>query len=519
MNANVDGNGLTPPDTTGAISAGNYVEFVNSQVSVYNRSLVLQSTQKEDTFANSSGTCDGQIKFDQAAGRFLYWNLDCAAGTGGEGFSFGWSKTSSPLPLPTSSTSAGNWCRFHVNTGSELEDYGKLGESNGFMIVGANEFDDFAGYDGSPIFAIAKPANGSTTCPAGSSIRITKFVPPASDEFSPEPANISGSSASGDVVAISGSLTTALRMYTLSGGSSTTSPTLTDNGNITVPAFSVPANIPQPGSTDKLDSSDARLTQANAAFDPGVKAITVWTQHTIAGANGGPSVVRWYELTPGQATPVQSGIINPSGLFAFNGAIAPTRAGNAAAIDYNVGSGTQKVLVKEQDRAAGAAPGTLGAASLLATSTGIDSDFSCPSQGSGSTSCRWGDYAGASTDPAGCGAGVWGSNQFNGTQSGSLAEWQTQNFSLLADECPKAAFTFAQATSPAHTETFNASTSSDADGAIATYKWSFGDGVTQTTTTATTSHTYATAGNHNVMVTITDSSGLAVSVAHSVSVT
>ena len=50
----------------------------------------------------------------------LYYSLDCAAPTISQGFSFGFSKTSSPAPLPTS-TSAGNWCRYHVGTGTTLE--------------------------------------------------------------------------------------------------------------------------------------------------------------------------------------------------------------------------------------------------------------------------------------------------------------------------------------------------------------------------------------------------------------
>ena len=52
---------------------------------------------------------------------------------------------------------------------------------------------------------------------------------------------------------------------------------------------------------------------------------------------------------------------------------------------------------------------------------------------------------------------------------------------------------------------FNATTSSDADGSIADYTWGFGDG--STGTGKTTTHTYATAGTYTVTLTVTDNSG------------
>jgi PKD domain len=506
--------GSTPPDTTGAIGPSSYLEFVNSVLAVYSRATLASppiASATEDLFTGSSSTCDGQIKWDNTAQRFEYYSLDCAAAPGSNGFSFGWSKTSSPTPLTGASS---NWCRFHVGTGSNLEDYGKLGNDNTFMIVGANEFNDTTGYTDSPIFAIGKPANKVTTCPT--SVSFTKFAPPAANEFTPEPANIFGSSASGYIVAVSGSLSNALRMYTLSG---TTTASLIDNGNITVPAFSIPASVPQPGTTDKLDSLDRRLTQANAAFDPSLRAYGIWTQHTVAGASNGPSVVRWYELKAGQSTPVQTGTVAVAGAFAFNGAIAPTMAGNAAAIDYDVGSSTLKVQVRARIHPFGSGAGTMTSEATLVASPGVNNDFSCPSQNGGtSASCRWGDYGGASTDPLGCGASVWGTNEFNGTPDGlGDARWATQNFSLLVDECPTASFKVTTA-SPKHGVPvgFDGSASSDPDGSIVTYTWNFGDGTIQNTTVATVNHTYLTAGTKQVTLTVHDKASLVAAVTHSV---
>jgi YVTN family beta-propeller protein len=54
---------------------------------------------------------------------------------------------------------------------------------------------------------------------------------------------------------------------------------------------------------------------------------------------------------------------------------------------------------------------------------------------------------------------------------------------------------------------FDASASTVAYGAIASYAWSFGDSTTSTTTTPTTAHTYAAAGEYTATVTETSSGG------------
>ena len=60
------------------------------------------------------------------------------------------------------------------------------------------------------------------------------------------------------------------------------------------------------------------------------------------------------------------------------------------------------------------------------------------------------------------------------------------------------------------------STSSDPDGTISGYSWTFGDG--QTSAAQNPSHTYAAAGTYAVTLTVTDNAGAANSVSHSVTV-
>jgi 6-phosphogluconolactonase (cycloisomerase 2 family) len=55
--------------------------------------------------------------------------------------------------------------------------------------------------------------------------------------------------------------------------------------------------------------------------------------------------------------------------------------------------------------------------------------------------------------------------------------------------------------------TFDASTSTDPDGTVASYAWNFGDGKTETTTVPTVTHAYEQAGGYTATVTLTDDEG------------
>jgi PKD repeat protein len=57
------------------------------------------------------------------------------------------------------------------------------------------------------------------------------------------------------------------------------------------------------------------------------------------------------------------------------------------------------------------------------------------------------------------------------------------------------------------TVNFNASGSSDPDGSISNYAWSFGDGGTSSGASATASHTYSAVGTYTAKVTVTDNRG------------
>ena len=89
--------------------------------------------------------------------------------------------------------------------------------------------------------------------------------------------------------------------------------------------------------------------------------------------------------------------------------------------------------------------------------------------------------------------------------SNSLTASST-SLKVITDRPPTAAFTFTP-TDPlaGQTVSFDASSSSDPDGTIVNYAWTFGDSTTGSG--ATTSHVYTSSGTFNITLIVTDNNG------------
>ena len=432
--------GSTPPDATGAIGTNHYIQMVNSQVAVYGRAaLALVSQIDLDTFVGrpTNFHCDPQVLWDQQASRWFYAALDCDGGS--QNFLvFGWSKTASPTPLPSSSD-AGNWCRFVQSTGSVIDDYPKLATNDGHVVIGSDVFQGNS-YLTARIWAYEKPSAGDQSCalPAGFSFGSSGSPLLSADgdlAFTPVPAQAADGGANGYIAAADFpelGPASQIMVWHLTGGGGGGSPSLVSDGNVNVASYDFPLNVPQPSSSRVLDSLDTRLTQAVAMSDPDVSgAKGLWTQHTVDGP-GAPSVVRWYELVPSlcdgttcaAAALKQAGTVSDATHFVFNGAISPTGNGQDAVIHYNLSSGSLLAQIHARFHAAGMPAGATAGDILIGSSVAAAQDFSC-----NPGPCRWGDYAGATPDPTRDDM-VWGSNQLLGSPSGSNPKWTTRNFAI-----------------------------------------------------------------------------------------
>src|SRR6267378_785119 len=261
----------TPPDTTGAIGPSHYVEFVNTQIAVYDRSLTQLSTLDMATFVAAPAglnVSDPQVQWDPRTGRWFYAAIAFAMHK--NYLVFGWSKTADPSNL------SGGWCRFAAFTGNQLADYPKLGHDDNFVLFGANLYDDSTNnyvFTTAAIWAQPKPPAGNlTTCSANG---LTAFADPqhrllnadGTSAFTPIPVNIADASPVGYIVAghspvaplpsdPTGPQTKVMLWHTtLQGGQ----PHLFADGDLTVGSFDVPLSAPQPGGGPPIDTLDARL--------------------------------------------------------------------------------------------------------------------------------------------------------------------------------------------------------------------------------------------------------------------
>ncbi len=428
---------LTPSDSTSAIGATRFIELVNAQAAVYSRTGNTPLATGTLTSLTGAGAFDNvfdpQIIWDGQTRRF-YYAADDVVSASSNLVAIGFSKTASPA-----SFSSADWCQYTVNYGSDFPDYPKLGDNQGFFIVGVNVFTGNT-FTGSDIMGISKPPAG-TTCPAPSSFKfgLTPDVKTGTGAaaFTPVPAQQTDTAKTGWVVArpasVPGTGATTLTAFKI-GVNTDGTPNIPSTGSdITVAAYKIPSNAVQKGATQLIDTSDTRLTQAVSAIDPGhANKVGLWTQHTVLGGAG--AEVRWYEIDPAAASLLQSGKVTGTSVFRFNGAISPDRHvngtvkqfGDSMVMVFNSSSSTTDAkifIVSKIGAAAQSAP------VLILSSPGPDKDFACAGGGS---VCRWGDYAAATPDPAspttGAHGQVWVTNQWNiNSTSTAQSNWRTQN--------------------------------------------------------------------------------------------
>jgi hypothetical protein len=424
---------VTPPDPTGAAGPTRYIELVNLRYGIYDRinclsgACSLLGDGDLEFLFNDFHLSDPQILWDPATQRFYLTLVDYISDV----IVWAFSKTDSP-------SSAGDFCTYTADFGygatSTLPDYPKLGDTQNFLLVGVNLFANFSTYLGSDVDWIPKPSPGSiTTCPAQGAVGKFSHVANAT----PVPAVQTDASSNGWVVSApdvsGGNSATVINVFqvTDAGTSVSLNPTPVP---VAVPTFTLPANARQCGTTKKLDTLDGRLEHAMSGMDGANMA--VWTAHSVAGGAG--SEERWYEIGVGSSPSsptaglLNSGRASSSSLYVWNGAISSDRAVTPSASAY----GSNWVM--GFNTASGAACPTIQMISsssstsftTIMSSPSYDQDFSCRKSGS---TCRWGDYSGASPDPtvtttSTIGA-VWLSNEWNVANSNlERAAWRTWNW-------------------------------------------------------------------------------------------
>jgi hypothetical protein len=424
---------LAPPDPTGAVGPNSYIELINLRYGIYGRDarVIDQGDLGALTLFPVGELSDPQIVWDPTAQRFYYLVVDFA----NSAYAFGYSKSADPR-------SSTDFCHYYVGAfynSSYLPDYPKMAVTQDFVLVGTNVFLLGAFYTGSDVDWFQKPTD--PVCPAqlgAGGIFSNLKNANGTQTSTPEPA-VSADLTSGGLIVGSADVGTGSATYltvfkvtkNAQGGAAISAPSA-----VTVASYQMPANAPQSGTTQRLDTMDTRLTHAVAGYDPRIGATAIWTAHAVFGGAG--SEDRWYEIsTSGVPALSQSGTVSDSILYVFNGAISPDRAADDATdpsaltgrnmvMGFNTSSATTYTAVQMVSKR-----GTTAQSSpvLVKQSVGPNVDFSCGS--SLPDVCRWGDYGGAAPDPlASAGGQVWLAGEWNNPATdGSTPVWQTWNWS------------------------------------------------------------------------------------------
>jgi hypothetical protein len=416
---------LTPPDPNGAIGPNSYVETVNVKMGIYSRTGATIATGNLTNLHAGSPT-DPMILWDPHTQRFYYnfLNINNAR------MDWGFSKSADPTTV--SSTS---WCNYETNFGyptNSIPDYPKLGQTQDFLLIGINFYPSFTSQSAtsSDLLWIRKPQGTGTvtTCPAepGSGKVVGLLNEDNTIAFTPVPAIQTDPSSTGYVMSVSDiecppicGTGTLLTMFTVTPIGNPATPVISAPDSITVGSYQSPADADQRGTGNKLDTLDGRLTHAVSGFDPRFSTTTVWTAHTVLAPAG--AGIRWYEVNPTAGTVVQNGVIAAPGIDLFNPGMSNDRTCTVSACAHGssmvmglTGSSTSVYATIAMVSKIGA--GALSGGVLIKQSTTFDHNFSC-------SPCRWGDYGGATPDPAASLAAatgtVWLSNQW--TVGGGIA--------------------------------------------------------------------------------------------------
>ena len=412
---------VAPPDTNGAVGAGYYFQWVNLDFAIFNTSdgsIALGPAPGNTFWQNSSLpqcalTNDGDpiVFYDQLAGRWVVSQLQYSLGP-----PYDICIAVSSGSDPTTSS----WYRYALEWSSDLPDYPKMSVWPDGYYVTTNLFLLGLFFDGAQVCALQRDVmleNGDATVQCSS---------PDTSHPSMLPANLDGSALppSGTPSFIMNFGSNSLNLWrfhvdwTSPANSSFTGPISVQNVAAFTPACNGGTCIPQPGTSQQLDSLGDRLMYRLAYRNFGDHESLVVNHSVNPGGGGGGghgkgghgpfkpgggkpgsggsgstavSAIRWYEIRNSNGSPsvYQQGTYAPDTDSRWMGSIAMDKLGNIA-LGYTVSSSTTYPSIRYTGWAVGDTLGQLQAEQFVVDGHGAQT----------SNLSRWGDYSSMSVDPA-----------------------------------------------------------------------------------------------------------------------
>jgi hypothetical protein len=410
-----------PPDPNGAVGPTDYVQIVNEQFEVFSKTgTALYGPANTNTlWSGFGGGCqtnndgDATVSYDRLADRWVI-----------QQFSVSTTPYLECIAVSATGDPTGAWHRYAFgNFGSNFPDYPKLGVwpdayyvtynlfANGSFFVGP----EACAYDRTQMLA----GNAATQqCQPISNTNLGGLLPATVDSAAAPPTG-----SPEDVLAFDTGVLDLWRFHV--DWTTPANTTLTGPISIPVAAFNPACGggtcIPQPGTTNKLDSLGDRLMYRLAYRKFGDHESLVVGHAVTAGSTVG---MRWYELRDPNGTPTvyQQGTYAPAdGKYRWMGSVAMDGSGDIALGFSTSGASTGMFpSIAYTGRLAGDPLGTMTQGETVLTA------------GSGSQTgglSRWGDYSSMAIDPSDD-CTFWYTNEY--LPSNGSFNWRTRigSFSL-----------------------------------------------------------------------------------------
>jgi hypothetical protein len=396
---NFDGqgaDGVAPPDTEGSVGGTQYVQWVNLEYNVYDKTsgaLILGPIQGNSFWSGFSNTAcannnDGDpiVLFDKLAGRwFVAQNVFVSPYT-------------ICLAVSATNDATGSYTRyaFAVSPSTDFPDYPKWGV---WPDAYYNTYNAFPSGSAEHAEACAADRNNML---AGNTATIQCFKL-ASTYVNLLPADLDGTTApptgSPNYFFGLGGSTTTVRFWQFHVDFTTPSnSTFIGPTSVTIPSYTKITQqrtcVSQPTGGETLDCLGGR-PQYRLAYRNFGTYESLLVAHTVKPTGTGVTAkawTRWYEFrTPATPTLFQSGTVQNSDnkTSYWMGSIAQDKQGNMA-LGFSAASTSLDPSVYYVGRLATDPTGTMESPNTVVTGTGVQK----------STSHRWGDYASMSVDPA-----------------------------------------------------------------------------------------------------------------------
>lgn len=413
---------ISPPDTNAGVGSTQVLDWVNDSFAIFNKStgaLIAGPTDGDAFWSGFGGPCESndngdiEARYDQLAGRWVVSQLMIG---------------STPylycIAVSTTSDATGTYNRYSFSTGSNFDDYPKLGiwpDAYYWM------YDDF--YLDKEFFGPIACALNRTAMLAGQTASMQCFGPfGAESPFLPSDLDgqtLFSRGEPGFYVSLYRSTTLHLYKFHVDFSNAGNS-TFTGPFPITVASYSEPCPypgqcVPEPGGFTLESLSDRPMFRLAYRNFGDHESLTF--NHTVAPSSGGQvTAMRWYEIRSPGSTPslYQQGTAQSPKFSVWMGSAAFDKFGDLAVGASFSNSTNTYPSIGFTGRVPSDPLGNMESPKLIKKGGGTEEFF------------RWGDYSSMELDPSDD-CTFWYTTEYDKT-TGSF-NWSTQIASFRFTSC------------------------------------------------------------------------------------